>query len=94
MENQKTQAEKSVEAVVIDTVIRLAFLGLLAYWAGLLVAPFVVLVVWAIIFTVAVYPIYDWLRAHLGGRGSIASLIITLIGLAIILGPPSCCRPA
>jgi predicted PurR-regulated permease PerM len=85
--NQESHGEKSAEAAVIDIVIRLALLGLLAYWAGLLIAPFVILVVWAIILAVAVYPLYNWLRARLGGRGSLASLLVTLIGLAIILGP-------
>lgn len=85
--HQEAHSGKSAEAAVIDIVIRLAFLGLLAYWAGLLIAPFVILVVWAIILAVAVYPLYHWLRARLGGRGSLASLLITLIGLAIILGP-------
>ena len=86
-ESNTSPEGNGVENAVFDTVIRLAFLGLLAYWAGLLISPFVVLVVWAVILAVAVYPVYHWLRARLGGRGSLASLVITLIGLAIILGP-------
>lgn len=80
-------AIKSVESTVTDTVIRLIFLGLLAYWAGILIAPFVVLIVWAVVLTVAVYPFYGWLKGRLGGRGTLASFIITMIGLAITLGP-------
>jgi len=83
----KNAAERNLDSRIIDVIIRLGFLGLLAYWTGLIVGPFVVIVVWAVILTVAVYPIYAWLKKMLGGRGSIATLIITLTFLAIILGP-------
>jgi predicted PurR-regulated permease PerM len=44
-------------------------------------------VAWSVILTVATYPVYSWLEARLGRRGGIASLLITLLGFAIILGP-------
>lgn len=72
---------------MIDVVIRLTFLGLLAYWAGLIVGPFIVIVIWAGILTVAILPLYELLKRKLGGRGGLSSTIITLVMLAIILGP-------
>lgn len=78
---------RSVVSTVIDAAIRLAFLGLFAYLALSLVAPFVAITIWAIILTVAVYPIYTWLRARFGGRSAPASLLLTAVGLIIVLGP-------
>lgn len=80
-------AGPSVVATVIDAAIRLAFLGLFAYLAFSLVAPFVAIAIWAIILTVAVYPIYTWLKARFGERSAPASLLLTAVGLIIVLGP-------
>lgn len=80
---------RSAEAKVIDIAVRLGFLGLFVYWSLLLIGPFVIVVLWAVILAVAVYPVHSWIKARLGGRGGLASFIITLIGLAIIVGPAS-----
>ena len=87
MENSTESQSASIERIMIDVVIRLAFLGLLAYWAGLLVSPFILIVVWAAILAVTLQPVYEWLKNKFGGRGSPASLLITLVALGIILGP-------
>ena len=39
------------------------------------------------VLTVALYPPYNWLSVHLGGRPKLAAAIITVINLAIIIGP-------
>lgn len=72
---------------VTDAAVRLLFLGLFAYWSLQLVAPFVTLVVWAVVLTVALYPIYSWLARILGGRKKLSAFIITLIMLVIVVGP-------
>ncbi len=85
-DSAKPDGASKPEQMMIDVVIRLTFLGLLAYWAGLLVGPFVVIVIWAGILTVTLLPVYNWLKKKLG-KGSYASFLITLVLLAIILGP-------
>lgn len=72
--------------LVIDIAIRMFFIGLLIWFSLSIVGPFAMVVLWAVILTVAMYPIYSWLRARLGTGGR-ASTLITLVGLAIILGP-------
>lgn len=80
------QEARRLGEVIIDVAIRLGFIALLVWWSLVLISPFVIVVVWAVIMTVALYPVYAWLRDRLG-RGSWSALLITLIGLAIILGP-------
>ncbi|MBO6507171.1 MAG: AI-2E family transporter [Roseibium sp.] len=80
-------ADPTLDARVIDIAIRLGVLGLFAFLALQLVAPFFVFLLWAVILTVALYPAYSWLANKLGGRKTISALIITLIGLAIVMGP-------
>jgi predicted PurR-regulated permease PerM len=84
-----TVKKSSLDAMVIDSAIRLAFVGLLAYWSLLLIGPFVLIVLWGVILAVTLYPIFSWLKARLGGRGSIAAALITLVFLAILIGPAS-----
>ena len=87
-ENERNMSvQRSVEEIAIDIAIRLGFLGLFVYWSLLLIGPFVIVVLWAVILAVAVYPVHFWIKERLGGRSGLASFLITLVGMAIILGP-------
>ena len=79
--------ERSPEAIAVDIAIRLGLLGLIAYWSLQIVGPFVSIVVWAVILAVAIYPVHQWLARRLGGREGAASILITIVGLCIVLGP-------
>lgn len=80
---------QAFEAGATDFVVRLAFLGLFAWWSLQLVSPFVPIVVWAILLAVALYPAYAWLARVLGGRRGLAATLLTLLALATVLGPVS-----
>jgi predicted PurR-regulated permease PerM len=72
---------------IIHLAIRLALLAFLLYWSFVLVRPFIPMLAWSIVLTVALYPPYDWLAVHLGGRPKLAAAIVTVISLLIIIGP-------
>src|SRR5436190_21590753 len=74
-------------AAIIDTAIRVALLGLLAYWSMLLVRPFLTIALWSTVLAVALFPIYDWLAVRLGGRRCLAAVSVTIVTLLIVLGP-------
>ena len=80
-------AHRSPEEIALDIAIRLGLLGLFVYWSLQIIGPFVMVVVWSVILTVATYPVYSWLEVRLGRRGGLAALLITLFGFVIILGP-------
>ena len=71
----------------IEAAIRLALLMLLTYWCFLVIEPFVVVLLWAVIIAVAVFPLFAKLKATLGGRNKMASTLYTLIALAILITP-------
>jgi predicted PurR-regulated permease PerM len=71
----------------IEAGIRLVLLFLLAYWCYILVEPFIVLLLWAVIIAVAIFPIFTKLKAALGGRNKLASTIYTLVALSILITP-------
>ena len=67
--------------------IRLGLLAFLIYWTFLLIQPFVPILAWSIVLAVAFYPVFDWLSKLLGGRPRLAAAILTVINLAIVIGP-------
>ena len=78
---------RSPERVAVDVAIRLALLALFAYFAFVLIRPFLPIAIWALILTAALFPVFAWLRARLGGNGVIAAALLTIFSLAITFGP-------
>jgi len=74
-------------ASFIEVAIRLAVLGLFLYWSLVLVRPFISIVIWSAVLTVALYPVFYWMVLRLGGRRRLAALLITILSLLIVTGP-------
>jgi predicted PurR-regulated permease PerM len=72
---------------VIHLAVRLGLLAFLVYWSFILVQPFVPILAWSAVLAVALYPAFDWLSIHLGGRPKLAAILVTALCLAIIIGP-------
>lgn len=81
------RTEEDAEHRITDRVIRLSFLALFAYLSLTLVLPFLGIAVWAVILAVALHPLYERLRAALGGRSRLAALIITTLAFLVVAGP-------
>ena len=78
---------RSFDARVTDLVIRLTIVGFFAYLSLTLLAPFAIMVIWAVILAVALYPAFSALRRLLGGRAGLAATAITLLGLLVVVVP-------
>src|SRR5579871_555873 len=72
---------------VIQIAIRLGLLAFLIYWSFIILRPFIPILVWSAVLSVALYPAYDWLSAHLGKRPRTAACILTIVILTVFLGP-------
>src|SRR5204863_266704 len=83
----KTLRQLLTGADIIQLVIRLGLLALLIVWAFILIRPFVPILVWGVVLAVALNPVFNGLAKFLGGRPKLAAIILTLINLAIIIGP-------
>lgn len=71
----------------IELAIRLGLIGLLVFWAAVIVQPFAPILVWSVALAVALYPMFSWLAALLGGRRVLAAILITVAGLLVVVGP-------
>ncbi len=72
---------------IIQLAVRLGLLAFLVYWSFILVLPFIPILIWGMVLTVALYPPYEWLSVHLGNRPKLSAAIVTVTILAIIVGP-------
>jgi predicted PurR-regulated permease PerM len=78
---------RAPERIALDMAIRLALLGCIAWVAWTLIRPFVPVLLWSAVLTVAFYPAFEWLRARFGGRSLPAALCLTIVALAVTAGP-------
>jgi predicted PurR-regulated permease PerM len=59
----------------------------LLYWCLTIVSPFLTIVIWGLIISIALYPAHVSLSARLGGREKLSATLLVLIGIAIIAVP-------
>lgn len=83
MENQTNTSTKHI----VEISIRLAALVFLLYYCFQLLSPFLLPVLWASIIAVALYPVHKYLAQKMGGKKTIASIVITLTILCLIFIP-------
>ena len=69
------------------TALRLGSILIIVYWCYQILAPFIPLVLWGAIITVAIYPLHRKLAARLGNRIKLSATLITLLGLIILTTP-------
>ncbi len=87
VDNLKPISPRTPEKLVIDVAIRVGLLALFVYVTFILVRPLLGILIWSVILTVALYPIFIWLRARLGGHGAVAAVVLTFLSLVIVFGP-------
>jgi predicted PurR-regulated permease PerM len=82
IEDDRVFVRKTVEAAI-----RIGLLAGLAWWCFAIIKPFVMPVLWGVIFAVALFPIFRRLKRKLGDRGGLAATILTLAALAVLIVP-------
>ncbi|MBE0647634.1 MAG: AI-2E family transporter [Bacteroidales bacterium] len=53
----------------------------------MILQPFLVMIIWGVIISIALFPGYKWLKKRLGERKKLAALLITLLALVLIILP-------
>jgi predicted PurR-regulated permease PerM len=71
----------------VETAIRIGALFLVLFWVVQIVAPFIPVIVWAIIIAVASYPGYRWMLDKFDGRAGLAATTFTLLALVVLIIP-------
>src|SRR5215471_2341617 len=79
--------ERRISARLLDVLIRAALIGVLATLCYVIFAPFLTLMVWALILAVTLYPLDRALARRVGGRQGLAATIVVLAGILLIIVP-------
>ena len=72
---------------LLDVLIRAGFIAILAALCYVVFAPFLTLMVWAIILAVTLYPLHKALAHRIGGRQGFAATLVVLAGGVLIVAP-------
>ncbi|HEU4768234.1 MAG TPA: AI-2E family transporter, partial [Pyrinomonadaceae bacterium] len=79
--------ERPSSASLWDTLIRVSLIAGLAVLCYQVFSPFLRLLVWSIILAVTMYPVHQWLARRIGRRQGLTSVILALLGVAVIVVP-------
>jgi predicted PurR-regulated permease PerM len=72
---------------IVQLTIQLVALAFLLSFCFNVISPFIMPFVWGSIFAIALYPLHVRLKKLLGGRGTLASVIVTIVVLAVFILP-------
>ncbi len=78
---------KNFSLTIIDLIIKIGFIIVLGIAAFDILSPFITLIVWSLIFTITLVPLHNRLSRWFGNSRKIAASLITIVFLAIIIGP-------
>ena len=85
-ENQQSDDKVFIRRT-IEAAIQIGLLFLIVVWCYDIIKPFVIPVVWGVIISVAIYPLYNKLQNAMGGRQKLAATLYTLLALALLITP-------
>ncbi|WP_433832598.1 AI-2E family transporter [Flavobacterium anhuiense] len=83
----KTTTTSNKRKELFETILQLFFIFLIVGFCLKLLLPFFMPILWAIILSVVFYPLFNSLQKILKGRKGLASVIITILIIAIMLVP-------
>jgi predicted PurR-regulated permease PerM len=72
---------------VIEVLIRVILLAWIIGWSIMILSPFISIILWSMIISISVSPMFHSLKKVFRGRGGLAATLITTLLLAIIIVP-------
>jgi predicted PurR-regulated permease PerM len=86
--SQPSQSDDAIlSSRLLDVFIRAGLIGLLAALCYVVFAPFMTLMVWALVLAVVLYPVQQALARRFGGRNGLAATIIVIVGVLVLVVP-------
>lgn len=85
IDTEKGKAE--ISRFAIDIAVRLSLIATVVYVSLLLLSPVAPLIMWAIILSVAVFPVFAMMRRRLRLRNGLAATLLSLLLLALLITP-------
>ena len=74
------EKDRDLQRKATEVAVRLAVVGLLAYWCFRIFRPFLMPLIWGVVLAVALAPLYLRLEALLRGRRKLAATLLVVLG--------------
>jgi len=87
MDPAENDAAKTEKGRPVELTVALALLALILMGCFLVLKPFLTAILWAVLLCFSTWELYDRLRRILGGRKSLAALVMTLLLAAVAILP-------
>ena len=84
--NNPNASANNIEKMV-DTILRLLVLFLILDWCFGILQPFGLVLIWAAVIAIAAYPLHHFFTGLLGGRKTLAAVVLVLLLLSILVVP-------
>lgn len=81
------EAESGNERKAIDLTLKLLLIVVMLAWCAMILLPFLIPVLWGIILSVTLFPLYRLLLTLLKGKKALSGVIITVILLVLLIVP-------
>jgi predicted PurR-regulated permease PerM len=72
---------------LVETALRLALVAILVVWCYRIIAPFLNLLIWAVVLAIACRPLHTRLTVALGGRAGFAAVLVAVLLLSALVIP-------
>jgi predicted PurR-regulated permease PerM len=82
-----TDFEKRIASTFLDVLIRAGLILAMAALCYRVFAPFLTLMVWAVVLAVTLYPLQQAVAGKLGGRQGLSATLLVILGLVVIVVP-------
>src|SRR2546425_10233167 len=79
--------ERRVSSRLLDVLVRAGLIAVLAALCYVVFAPFLTLMVWALVLAVALYPLDRALARRIGGKQGLAATIVVIAGVLLVIIP-------
>ena len=81
------QADPRISASVLEALIKAGVILLLFLFCYQVLAPFMALMLWALVLTITLYPAHQRLTPMVGNRSGLAATLIVLFGVLLLVVP-------
>ena len=81
------QADPRISASVLEALIKAGLILLLVLFCYQVLAPFMALMLWALVLAITLYPTHQKLTARVGNKPGLAATLIVLFGVLLLVVP-------
>ncbi len=85
--NPDHELEERLSRRLLDVFIRAGLVAVLVLLCYFIFAPFLTMMLWALILAITIYPLHQMLAARIGGRQGLAASLIVLLAVGLIVTP-------